>query len=239
MKIIISTLGLFYILFAQNLFAKNVTVLNCAIATGYPPYQYLENNKPAGIDVQWIEVFNHYNKEHIQIKINPMLWNDAIAYLSFTKKIDCIWGMEINQEREKKFKFASTLYKRYSTLFVLASSKYKTRQDLEGEVISGDHGSRLNEELELNKAYRIIRVNTKEEAFDKLITNTVKASILPKDLGLYFSKSKKVKLRIIEQDNIGSPVSVAAKDPDIVKQIQEGVNRIPKEKLISLSSSKL
>lgn len=211
----------------KNVSASTQTTIKCAIATGYPPYQFTENGVPVGIDVQLINLINKFSPD-LKIEIYPMLWSDAMATLSFTDKLDCIFGMEINVSRSKRFLFTMPLYTRHSSLFVLADSHYKKLSDIYDLKISSDEDSLLHDELFHMKKFRLVKVNTKEEAFKKLVAKEISAAIFPEQIGLFFSKKSKVKLRILKKANTPTNVSIAIKSENLQTRLNRILSNIPK-----------
>lgn len=214
--------------------SSHIREFQCAIAMGYPPFQYVEEQIPKGIDVKIIELFNKYNKNEFKVLIVPMLWSDAIASLNFTKKLDCIWGMEITLNRQQMFLFSSTLYERNSVLVSLKDSRYKKLDDLDGKMISSDEDTLLNDELKKMSKFRLIKVDTKEKAFDKLVSKKIAAAILPSKVANYFAKKKQIDIQILKSERQGAAVAVAAKSAEIAGMLEKGIKRIPKSEITKI-----
>lgn len=221
----------FLIFLATSSVQAQVKIITCAIAEGYPPFQYVEKGEVNGFDVETIKLFNKYNAGKIEILIKPMPWTDALAALTFTKRVDCVWGMEQSHSRKERFYFTRSLYHRYSSLFVLSGNNINSVDDLNKQIISGDDGAPLHEEFLKEKKFRIIKVNSKEEAFKKLVAKESKAAIMPKRVGEYLAKIHDVKVSILKTSQITSPVGVASNSEAIKNLIQEGLDRIPVNEL--------
>lgn len=210
--------------------ASNPLTIKCAIATGYPPYQYTENGIPQGIDAKLIHLINKHSKD-LQIEIHTMLWSDAMATLSFTNKLDCIFGMEINETRSKRFLFTHPIYTRDSSLFVLADSKYNKLSDLYDLIVSSDEDSLLHDELFQMRKFRLVKVYTKEEAFKKLVSKKTAAAIFPERIGIYFSRKSKVELRILKKAKTSTSVSIAIKSDNLQKRLNHILAKLPKSEV--------
>lgn len=226
---------LFFLKMTVTFYSINVTAnvpitIKCAIATGYPPYQYTENGTPQGIDTKLIHLMNKHSQD-LKIEIHPMLWSDAMATLSFTNKLDCIFGMEINESRSKRFLFTKPLYTRNSSLFVLADSKYKKLTDLYDLKVSSDEDSLLHDELYQMKKFRLVKVYTKEDAFKKLVTKETAAAIFPERIGIYFSKKTKTDLRILKKAKTSTNVSIATKSENLQKSFNDILAKLPKSEV--------
>lgn len=210
--------------------ASEPLTIKCAIATGYPPYQYTENGIPQGIDTKLIHLINKHSQD-LKIEIHPMLWSDAMATLSFTNKLDCIFGMEINETRGKRFLFTTPLYSRDSSLFVLDDSKYQKLEDIYDLKVSSDEDSLLHNELYQMKKFRLVKVYTKEEAFKKLASKDTAAAIFPERIGIYFSRKSKVELRILKKAKASTNVSIAIKSENLQKRLNYILAKLPKSEV--------
>lgn len=181
------------------------------MAVGFPPFQFVEKEKPAGIDV---EILNSFTKKtNFKIKIVQMNWSDVISKFNFTDDIDCIWGIERGPERDRRFLFSDSIYARSSTLFTLKDSKLKTIKSLKGHFVGADEDSHLNHEL-LKSSIRFKKFKTKEESIEGLIKNDISAAIMPRFVGHYLAKKYNIELYEIKVSSHPSEVSIAFKKRD-------------------------
>src|SRR5690606_39129541 len=109
---------------------------HCGLATGFPPYQFIQDQKPSGIDVQFFKLLSPVQK----VTLSAMPWRDAVALLEFNK-LDCVLGMEMSQERKERFHFSPILYHRKIRIFVPVDSPIRTLEDLAGKIVANDRGS--------------------------------------------------------------------------------------------------
>lgn len=181
----------------------------CGLASGYPPYQFIDDNGVTGIDAHIAsELFKRLD---IPFSFSQGNWDDVFNLLR-TNKIDMITGMEITEERKKYFDFTVSLYRRYEVIIVLESSPYKSLNDLKQKKISGDRQSFIENqwtEQGIRSDFRIIQFDSKEESFLKLVDNDIEACIMPKAVAVYLSKKNRVNIRIIEAGDSGTPVALA------------------------------
>ncbi|EQC49609.1 ABC transporter, substrate-binding protein, family 3 [Bacteriovorax sp. BSW11_IV] len=181
------------------------------MAIGFPPFQFVENDRPAGIDV---EILNSFTQQtNFKIKIVQMNWSDVISKFNFTDNIDCIWGIERGPERDRRFLFSDSLYSRASTLFSLKNTKFKTIKSLKGHFVGADEDSQLNHEL-IKSSIRFKKFKTKEQSIEGLIKGDISAAIMPRYVGHYLAKKHQIELYEIKKSQHPSEVSIAFKKRD-------------------------
>lgn len=197
------------IVFAGTLAAAPFT---CGVANGYPPFQFEENGKPAGADVDLLRAVFQEAGEKLEIK--QTRWDDAVALLRFGK-IDCLGGIEISEERKTIFDFTVPYYKRRIAVFTTAkNSSIKNLDDLIGQKIAGDRQSfveRYFESKGLLARMRVLHTNTKEESMMKLKNGEVVAIIAPQDVVTHLASKVGVDVRMIDDPDPGSPVGLAVR----------------------------
>ena len=206
-------------------FTYHALALECAISVGYPPFQYTIENFPAGIDNRIVQEFNRTSS--IKIKLTPMIWDEALSQLFFTKKIQCVFGMEINDARDQRYLITKPIYQRRSALFVLADSDISSLDDLIGKKIATDLDSQLETELKKSKKYRDIRfasTQSKAESLIQLKSKTVKAAIMPERVGLYLARELGVEIKILHKAKIPTRVGIALNKDNL-----EGFKLLQKE----------
>ncbi|EQC46011.1 ABC transporter, substrate-binding protein, family 3 [Bacteriovorax sp. Seq25_V] len=193
--------------------------VTCGLSTGYPPYQYVENGVPHGIDAEIIKLYNL--KFDTDIGITQNNWDALVSSFYFRGEPVCLMGMEITEKRDQRFAFSEVLYYRESVLFVLSSSKISSFTDLKDKVISGDKDSRLDNFLKAHEEFdiRLKYFQTKEKAFQNLISGKVSGVIAPLRVGKYLLKNKSSYSIIRAGETMKSPVAVAFKKGD--KRIEE------------------
>lgn len=221
---------LFHTFIAIFLSSSICANFRCAVAIGYPPFQYVEGSVAQGIDVEIANLFNKYNKEKVEIV--SMKWDDAISHLHFKDTINCIWGMEITTKRKQRFLFTDSIYYRKSALFVRQDSEFKGLDSLSEKIIGDDLDSSISLKLRKNvNKVRLVKVKQKEDSFTHLKNGNYFAAIAPVRVGEYLSEKLKFKTKIVEIDNVGVPVAVATVQEDILLKIKSGLAKIPKSEL--------
>jgi ABC-type amino acid transport substrate-binding protein len=188
---------------------------NLGFAAGYPPYQFLDNGKPAGLD---IEIAGALGKYGLNAKISQENWDDVVGKLRNRLGIDIVGGMEISDERRAQFDFTTPLYTRKNAVFVLASNgDIKKLEDLQGRIVSGDRGGFVENQLEklgIKTKVRLVEYASKEESLQALKDGKIVASIMPDAVGFYLARQLGVAVRLIDVGDPGSPVAFAVRKGD-------------------------
>lgn len=179
------------------------------IAEGYPPYQYLEKGKPAGVDYE----IGKYLANEMGIKPEFIYGNwDSILNQLRVGGLDIVVGMEINDKRKKLFKFTKTIYHRKEAIFTLKDSGVETLEDLYLKIISGDRDSRIEIEFRnrgIRDKFRIKQTDSKEESILLLKAGKVEGVIMPMSVGIYLGNKYNLDLKTVYIEEIGTPVAIA------------------------------
>lgn len=207
-------LTIFIIFLNQQIFAEKTEYI-CGIATGFPPYQFSDDNDlPVGIDAEITKlVFKNTGKKVI---FTQEPWDELMGKLFNSNKIDFLCGAEISPERQKLFDFSIPIYSRNTAIFVKSSSLINKFEDLFGKAVTGDKHSFVERNLGYDKnKIRIVKTESKEKSFDLLQSNRVDAVIAPLEVGNYITKNIGLDVKIIEDSDHGSPVGFMVKKGDI------------------------
>lgn len=204
--------------------------LRCGISIGYPPYQYNDKlGNPAGIDYQVAKlVFKTAGKK---IKFVQRDWASLLSSIFHnTGEIDLLCGAEINDERKKYLDFSEPFYNRHIVIFTLKNSPVYKVSDLYGKIITGDRDSFLEKHLGKRiEDIRVMKTTSKEESFQKLKNGSVVAVIAPREVGYYFARELKLKVRIIAgNDDPGSPVAFGVRkgNVELLKMINHSLHQL-------------
>jgi ABC-type amino acid transport substrate-binding protein len=224
---------MFLFLIANKSYAYKAML--CGVSIGYPPYQFQENKKIVGLDKELVDLFNLYSSDY-KVRLSAMPWSDAIAKLHYTDELDCVWGMEITEERKKKFKFTSPIYYRYSSLIVLKKSSYHKIDDLKSKVIGSDLDSSIHNTLSQDSNYRLKKVRSKIDSFESLMNGEFAAAIMPLKVANYFAEKNNQQIRVLHKESNGTPVGIASKSAVRIEFFEKRLKRIPKEKIKKILS---
>ena len=204
----------------------------CGMAVGFPPYQYSDaSGSPAGIDYEIARLI--FREAGLDVDFIQSDWDDVMFSLAHrTGRVDVLCGAEISEERRRLFDFSVPCYVRHTVVFTLVNSRIGGISDLYGKIVAGDRHSYI--ERKLGRSLDLIRINTtvsKEEPFRLLRNGSVEAAIAPKEVGIYISRNMRMKTRILEETDPGSPVAfaVAKGDVELLGRINSSLKKLMKE----------
>ncbi|OIQ51986.1 putative amino-acid ABC transporter-binding protein precursor [Pseudodesulfovibrio hydrargyri] len=181
------------------------------MATGYPPYQYLDDKgEPAGLDVEVTRLV--LARLGARVRMVPGHWDDIVANLRLGR-LDCVCGMEINRERMNFFAFTSPYYSRKVVIFVpRGETGIRSADDLVGKVVAGDRNSFVERYLKERGVFnlvRIVRTKTKEQSMRMLKEGKAVAAIAPLAVGRLLADREGLDVRVMDVGDPGSPVGFA------------------------------
>ncbi|GEM_PF-4113162 len=198
-------------LYSSALIAKE---FKCGMAEGYAPFQYVVKGKGAGIDMEIVKVFNKIGPHKIIVSTGH--WDDLVAELFHTKRIDCLIGMEKSSRREDIFTFSNVVYQRESSIILREDSSISKLTSLKGKLVCGDKDSPVESYLlGLEKiSMRVIYMETKEKCMVALRDGLVSAAILPDKVSNFLGPKLGFKTKEILDRDFFSDVGFAFKKSD-------------------------
>ena len=204
----------------------------CGIAVGFPPYQFSDTSgAPAGIDYEIARLV--FRDAGLDADFVQSDWDDVMLSLAHrTGRVDMLCGAEISDERRRLFDFSVPCYLRHTVVFTLENSRIGGIGDLYGKIVAGDRHSYI--ERKLGRSLDLIRIKStgsKEESFLLLQKGSVEAVIAPKEVGIYISRNMRMKTRILEETDPGSPVAfaVAKGDAELLSRINASLKKLKQE----------
>ncbi|GAA5136183.1 substrate-binding periplasmic protein [Thalassotalea piscium] len=233
------TLSLLLLLIPKVSFGIDQPPFVCGLSNGYPPYQFKSiEGETLGIDAQLLTLI--FNQADLQVTFVQDDWVNILSFLSFTKQLDCVGGMEVTKERQERFDFTSPIYFRKIAIFTLENnSSVNSLTDLMGKKLSGDMHSSIEQKLKhenLRQQIRVVHSLTKSDAMKRLISGEVDAMIAPLAVGQYLAKVNGVKIKIILTSDYLSPVAIAVKkgNTQLLNQLERSIQTLKDNNKIEL-----
>lgn len=124
-----------------QLLAKNDDdkVLKMATNSTFPPYEYVEDGKIVGIDVEIAEEIS--KRLGYELKIMDMEFNTIISSIESGKANIGLAGMTVTEEREKSVSFSTPYAKSVQQIIVTKNSDIKGLDDIKGKKIGTQLGT--------------------------------------------------------------------------------------------------
>ena len=193
LQIIILTIGIFWIVFTQNLFAKPLEL----VTLQYPPYEYNENGEIRGIAVDIVkEVFKRMGQP-ISIKLYP--WARALQMVK-TGRADAIFTAFKNPEREKFAIYSNeVLILQTVSLFTLKHKNFILDENLSnitnyktGIVHKVSYGKIFDAAIKDKRINKTIKFYTGELNFKRLLTGDLDFTVSNTYGGIYILNNNSV-----------------------------------------------
>ena len=221
MKKIIAILML--ILSALSFAAKKLYVGTNA---EFKPYEYLENNKMVGFDIELMELLG--KKLGYEIKWQDMSFDGLLPALQM-KKIDAvIAGMSATPERKKAVAFSKPYFKAKQVVITKGVDKsLKSFKDLAGKkvgVMLGFTGDTVVSEI---KGVKVERFNASYAAIMALSQNKVDAVVLDSEPAKkYTANNKQFVIASIPAEEEDYAIAVRKNDKELLDKINAALDKI-------------
>ena len=153
--------------------ASNKLVI--ATSPDFPPFEYLENGKVVGIEIDIMNLIcNELGKELV---IKEMNFDSVLPGISAGKYDVGVSGITINEKRKKNSLFTAPYYEAAQAIVVVEGSDIASKADLEGKKISCQTGTTA-EAYCLENGYTISAFESNPDAQMALTNGKVKAWVI-------------------------------------------------------------
>lgn len=149
--------------------------LTMATNAEFPPFEYLENGKMVGADIDLANAIAE--KLGMELEISNIDFDAALTGASTGKYDMAVAGITANDERRKNMNFSDNYYKASQAIIVMADSKIKVAADLDGKTIACQEGT-TGEQYLLDEGYSIQSFKTGAEAVSALTSGKVDAVVI-------------------------------------------------------------
>lgn len=119
--------------------AANKEVYSVAVSADYPPFEYLQDGKVVGFDIDLIQAVA--TKMGIKIKINDMSFDGILGSLASNRTDMAISSITPTEERKKAVDFSDEYYSTNQVLVCSDLSPVHNITDLTGMVVGVQAGS--------------------------------------------------------------------------------------------------
>lgn len=205
-------------------------ILQVGAATGFPPYQFVQDGHPAGLDIELAEAAA--KEAGLSLVWTQGPWDELTSLLRLTDDLDFLTGMEMTGDRMSLFRFGRTLYTRRNLLFLLETETRITKvEDLDGLPVARDkdaYSETLLTRKGLKADIRLVKTDTKEEAFGALVSGRVVAAFMPEAVGWTLSRRLGIAVKTIDIGDPGSPVGFAFRkdQAETAARMDEALDRL-------------
>jgi ABC-type amino acid transport substrate-binding protein len=168
-----------------NLLKSGVVILTHD--DSYPPYEWAENGKSVGFDVDIVKAV--IEKMGLKVEHRPDAWANVLVSVK-VRRADAIQSAEMNEERKKSYDFSNSYGNFASTLFVKAEDvNVQGLKDLEGKIVAGQKDSfEINYVREKHRAIKVLLTQDPLKAIESVLDGKADACVADKQVGLYLIK---------------------------------------------------
>ncbi len=191
-----------------------------------PPYEYIEEGKPTGFNVELMRAAAAIAGFEVDIRLGP--WIEARRDLE-QGNVDALSGMYYSDERSKLVEFSVPHTMVRSALFVRKDSPIRSFADLRGKEVILQEGDVLHDLFKrTGLASRIVAVTDADEQLRLLASGRHDCALMTSRLqGEYYVKRLKLTgLRIVDADlpQLRYCFAVRKGDRELLHRLDEGLN---------------
>ena len=184
--------------------AKNILLVGTA--SEYPPFEFRENGKLTGFDIEIIKAFAEYSK--MELKILEMEFNALIAALKGRKVDAVISAMNYTEERAREVGFSDNYYHSKPSLLIRKGDCIKNFRDLENKILGVQLGSLWEamavEKIQLIPSLKLHTLSKTPYLVEELKLGRIDAVITEHEQAVEYSKvNSSLAYYNLESSNIG------------------------------------
>jgi len=192
----------------------------------YPPFEFLQNGKPSGFNIDLMRAVADSLGYEITFKLGP--WSQVREDLE-QGRIDVLAGMYYSEERDKVVDFSIPHSLVSSGLFIRTDSPIRTFKEINGKEIIVQKGDIMDDHLKNeNVASLIVEVTDPIEALQVLASGKHDGALLSSKIqGIYYLKHYQLgNIRVLETDIPQRRYCFAVKEgnEELLYKLNEGLN---------------
>jgi len=214
------------------------------VSEPYPPFEYQENGKNTGMDVEILEAVA--KSAGVDFKISFLPWKRALSEVQ-SGSSDAIFSILQTKERESFLYYPEkALFKGKTILFANESfnGTIKSISDLNGKKIGFVSGNSYGKEFD--NATEILKdpSTNAEMSVNKLINNRHDLLVITEEVGWYYlNKSKAKKIRalpfiIMQDDYFIATSKKSANGRELLNLINEHMTKLEKDNVLDAIRAK-
>lgn len=192
-------------------------ILTVGLSAEYPPFEFFQQGKIIGFDVDLIEALGQELNQKVQIKEMP--FHSLIPALA-TGKIDMVASsMTVTSEREKNVDFSSQYYKATLGIIYLKDKKKPELNNLTHKKLGVQLGSIMEgwakEQSKIHPDLQIIALESNPILIEKLKLHQIDYIIIEMQQAIKFCKANpSLSFQKIESDHQGYAIAFAKDSPN-------------------------
>lgn len=203
-------------------------VIRVGAETTFPPFEFTENDKYVGFDLDLAEAITKQMGSKMEFK---SMGFDALIPAVQSGQIDIIMsGMNATPERAKQVNFSDPYFVDDGFIIIVRkdNDSIKDWKDLEGKNVGAQVGTEQVKEAQAAKAAQVKQLDSNSQAFMELQAGTLDAVVIDQPVGLFYLKKGADKdLKVV--GSVKDAVGMAAAMKKENKELLDAYNKALKE----------
>ncbi|MCL6631479.1 MAG: basic amino acid ABC transporter substrate-binding protein [Alicyclobacillus herbarius] len=191
----------------------------------YPPFEYAENGKIVGFDIDMIKEIAQ--AEHLKVQIKSVSFDGIIPALQAGSVDAAVAGMTIKKDRLQNVNFSNAYYRSGVSILTKKNSPIHSLQDLKGHVVATETGTSSVDVLKKAGITNIKQFSVTQDAYNALESGGADAVVFDNPSNVLFAKSHNdvhIVGGLLTGEYYG--IAVTKKNPELLKELNDGLKKI-------------
>ena len=198
--------------------------LTVATSPDFPPFEYLEDGKVVGIEVDILNAIGE--KLGFDIDIQQMDFDSVVPGVQAGKFDLGASGITATEERKKNVDFTDAYFLASQAIVVTEDSSIASKADLEGKKISVQTGTTA-EDYCMSSGYEVLAFTANNDAAAALTTGKVDAWVVDNEVAVVLAEQNG--LKVLDEAMTSEPYAFAF--PKNSQSLVDAINKVQAEML--------
>ena len=195
----------------------------------FAPFEFVENGKPAGFDMELIVAI--MKTQGAEVQLNNLPFDGLIPALQAGTIDIAMSGMTITEERQKRISFSEPYYDNGLVVMIRSADKdtYKSVDDLKGKTLCAQIGTTGAITVSKMSGKNVKLFNNGPEAFMELANKGCEAVIHDKPVVNYYIAKRGDKGVLVLPSQLNSEksgIGVAKNNKELLKMVNDGLKAV-------------
>ncbi len=203
---------------------KQDTIVVASNAT-FPPFEYAQNGKIVGFDIDMIKEIG--KAEHLNVQIKSVSFDGIIPALQAGSVDAAVAGMTIKKDRMQNVNFSNAYYRSGVSVLTKKGSSIHNLADLKGHVVATETATSSVDVLKKAGITNIKQFSITQDAYNALESGGADAVVFDNPSNVLFAKSHPdvhIVGGLLTGEYYG--IAVSKKKPELLKEINDGLKKI-------------
>ena len=203
-------------------------VLTMATNAEFPPFEYLEDGKMVGAEIDMAYLIAE--KLGMELEISNIDFDAALTGAATGKYDMALSGITASEDRKQNMNFTVPYYEASQAIIVMADSELAAAADLEGKVLSCQEGT-TGELFILEGNYEVQSYKTGAEAISALTAGKVDAVVIDDAVARALSAAQGGKTKVLDEALTKEEYAIALKkgNDELTDKISAAIEELKAE----------